>query len=120
MQIKAQWHLRTTIWQTCARPRTGNAASGAEDYRGGTRNVDACRWGLNGGITAAKGVVPRSFLQPLGGEDVCTVDRDSVWRGTRALGGSGASMSDVGAVVLIFSMLAVALTASWVGRYPSQ
>jgi len=34
--------------------------------------------------------------------------------------GSGASMSDVGAVVLIFSMLAVALTASLVGRYPSQ
>ena len=76
--------------------------------------------GTERGHHRRKGVVPRSFLQPLGGEDVCTVDRDSVWRGTRALGGSGASMSDVGAVVLIFSMLAVALTASLVGRYPSQ
>ena len=40
--------------------------------------------------------------------------------GAAALGRSGAAMSDAGAAIIIFSMLAVALTASLVGRYPSQ
>jgi hypothetical protein len=42
------------------------------------------------------------------------MDRDSVrgvGPGTRALGGSGARMSDAGAVLLIFVIVAVALTA---------
>jgi hypothetical protein len=50
----------------------------------------------------------------LGGEHDHTMDRDSVCGGrpgTRALGGSGALMSDVGAALLIFVMLAIALTA---------
>jgi len=55
-------------------------------------------------------VPPVIFAQMLGGEDDHTMDRDSVGRGAAALGRSGASMSDAGAVLLIFVILAVALT----------
>ena len=47
----------------------------------------------------------------VGGEDDRTMDRDSVGPGAAALGRSGAHMSDVGAVLLIFVIVAVALTA---------
>ena len=65
----------------------------------------------------------------VGGEDDRTMDRDSggdVWPSAVALGRSGAPMSDAGAVLVIFSMLAVGLTAirsrttNSVGRYRSQ
>ena len=46
-----------------------------------------------------------------GGEDDHTLDRDSVGRSAGALGRSGAHMSDIGAVLLIFVIVAVALTA---------
>jgi len=48
------WHLRSIIWQTCARLRAGIAGSGAEDDRA-VRGVSAHYWGLDGGITAVKG-----------------------------------------------------------------
>jgi len=51
------WHFRSIIWQTCARLRAGIAGSGAEDERA-VRRVSAHYWGLDGGITAAKGVMP--------------------------------------------------------------
>jgi hypothetical protein len=50
----------------------------------------------------------------LGGEDDRTMDRDcvgGVGPGAAALGRSGACMSDVEAVLLIFVLVAVALTA---------
>jgi hypothetical protein len=54
------------------------------------------------------------FTRRIGGEDDRTMDRDSVGgvgRSAAPLGRSGAHMSDVGAVLLIFVIVAVALTA---------
>ena len=65
-------------------------------------------WGTDGGITAQRGDALGHFT---GGEDDHTLDRDSVGRSAGALGRSGAHMSDVGAVFLIFVIVAVALTA---------
>ena len=47
----------------------------------------------------------------IGGEDDRRMDPDSVGRGADILGRSGASMSAVGAVILIFTVVAGVLTA---------
>jgi hypothetical protein len=54
IQIKTHWQFRSTIWRTSTRLRAGIAGSGAEDDRA-VRGVSAHHWGLDGGITAAKG-----------------------------------------------------------------
>src|SRR5215472_8809721 len=59
-------------------------------------------------------MVPSVISQHVGGEDDRTMDWDSVGgvgRGTRALGRSGAHMSNAVAVLLIFATFAVALSA---------
>jgi len=63
----------------------------------------------------------------IGGEHDRTMDRGSGGDGgpsAAALGRSGAPMSDAGAVLVIFSMLAVGLTAirprRTNGRYPNE
>ena len=72
------------------------------------RNVDAQRGELTGASPLQRGDAPGHFI---GGEDDHTLDRDSVGRSAGALGRSGAHVSDVGVVLLIFVIVAVALTA---------
>ena len=93
--------------QDCAR-----ASLLVEDI-GRCGTLGAQHWGLDGGIIAARGGAPGHFHSRIGGDDDRTMDLDSVCgagRSTRALGRSYASMSDIGAVVLIFVVVAVALT----------
>ena len=54
----------------------------------------------------------RANRQSIGGEDDRRMDPDSVGRGADTLGRSGASMSAVGAVVLIFTVIAGVLIAA--------
>lgn len=105
------WHFLATVWQISARLCAGIAATDVEDDRAmrGRRALGD----RDGGITAAKGVMPLVISRRLVGENDHPMDCDSVGgvgRSTRALGRSNASMSETGAILLIFVMVAIALT----------